>query len=667
VALAGSGAVAELDHDGSSVVSTVNVGNDPSALAVEDNRVWVANREDGTLSRIDPAHAVVDATVPLGGPPISLAAGAGILWATLANGRVAKVDARSARVLQTTRLGGEPAAVVSEGPNAWVATLAAPSSHRGGTLRLESDVLSECRCLDPLALVTGAGWQLADLVYDGLVAYRRVGGPAGATLVGDLAEAVPRPTNGDRTYVFRLRPGVRFSNGGLVQPSDVRASFVRSFKVKHVNLFPLYSKIMGADTCGSGGRCDLSRGIVADDSARTLTFHLAAPDPNFLYTLALPWAFVVSRGAPLAIAHRPLGGTGPYRIASFLPTRSGAAGHARYDRLVLVRNPRFRVFAPEATPDGYPDRITVTVGVPAATQVDAVEHGRADVASSLVGLPPRLVTRLARRYASQLHADSLGATEYVFLNTRVPPFDRSDARQAVNEGVDRAHLAQLLGGLQAARPTCQILPPDFPGYRPYCPYGRTPSPAGAWTGPNLSKARRLAAESGTVGTPVRVWAPADHAIIATYFATLLRRLGYRTSTMIVAGHPTHYYDEVGDPKTRAQIGWSGWIKDYTAPADFIRPLFSCAGIVPGDPADTSNYSWLCNRALDRRIQAAGRLQQQDPVAGERAWAALDRSIVDRAAVVPYTNDLTLTLLSRRTANYAFNPEWGVLLDQLWVH
>ncbi|MEA2311134.1 MAG: hypothetical protein QOE28_1102, partial [Solirubrobacteraceae bacterium] len=312
------------------------------------------------------------------------------------------------------------------------------------------------------------------------------------------------------------------------------------------------------------------------------------------------------------------------------------------------------------------DRIVMSVGMTEAQQIAAVEHGAADVAPSLVDLPAGVVDGLATRHASQLHADSLGETEYTFLNTRVAPFDRRDARRAVNEIVDRSALVQLLGGPDAARPTCQILPPDFPGYAPYCPYGARPSPAGTWSGPDLARARRLVAASGTRGARVRVWAPADHAAIATYFAGALRRLGYRATPRIVAGPTSGYYAAVGDPATRAQIGWAGWIKDYTAPADFLRPLFGCAGIVAGDPVATSNYSARCDRGLDRRIAAAGRVQEQDPVAGQRAWAAVDRAIVDRAAAVPYANDLAITLLSTRTSGYAFNPEWGVLLDQLWV-
>jgi peptide/nickel transport system substrate-binding protein len=61
-------------------------------------------------------------------------------------------------------------------------------------------------------------------------------------------------------------------------------------------------------------------------------------------------------------------------------------------------------------------------------------------------------------------------TQYLTLNTRIPPFDKHDARRAVNYALDRRKFADILGGQDAARPTCQILPPGFPGYVHYCPY-----------------------------------------------------------------------------------------------------------------------------------------------------------------------------------------------------
>jgi len=656
VTLAGSGEVVELDRDGRAVIQAVNVGNDPSALAVAARRVWVANTLDGTVSRIDPGSGSVDAVVRLGGAPRSLAVGGGNVWATLAGGRLVQFDARSGRLVATSRIGGEPAAVVANGSSAWVTTFDAAATHRGGTLRLETAELSECVCFDPLDYPSLASWQLLDLVYDGLVAYRRAGGPAGGALVGDLAQEVPRPSADGRTYVFRLRSVVHFSDGRDVRPSDVRASFERLFQIDHSGLAPFYAQILGAGRCVVGRRCDLSRGIVADDRDGIVTFHLGSADPDFLYKLALPPAFVVPFDSPRTIVHQLLLGTGPYRVD----------GSVEAHKLVLARNPHFRVFAAEATPDGFPDRIVATTDVSALSQVAAIEHRTTDVASALVDLPSLLVTRLATRYASQLHADPLGATEYLFLNTRVPPFNRLAARQAVNQAVDRERLVQLLGGPTAATPTCQILPPGFPGYRPYCPYGLRPSAAGTSTAPNLERARKLIARSGTRGARVQVWAPADHAAVAIYFAGLLRRLGYQASAHIVTGHTSRYYYAVGDPKRRAQAGWSGWIRDYTSAADFIRPLFTCSGIAAGDPAATTNYSRLCEVGVDRRVRTAEHLQQSDPVAGQEAWGAADRAIVDRAAAVPFANDLALTFLSQRTGNYQSNPEWGVLLDQLWV-
>ena len=66
-------------------------------------------------------------------------------------------------------------------------------------------------------------------------------------------------------------------------------------------------------------------------------------------------------------------------------------------------------------------------------------------------------------------------TSFVFLNTRQPPFSNVKARQAVSYAIDRARIMQLsdLDAGQAAV-TCQLLPADFPGHQPYCPYTTRP-------------------------------------------------------------------------------------------------------------------------------------------------------------------------------------------------
>ena len=81
-------------------------------------------------------------------------------------------------------------------------------------------------------------------------------------------------------------------------------------------------------------------------------------------------------------------------------------------------------------------------------------------------------------------------TTWLFLNTRVAPFDRRDARRAVALAIDREAVVAAAGGEHAARATCHLLPPTYPGYRPDCP------------SMDLAAARRLVAGSGTRGARV---------------------------------------------------------------------------------------------------------------------------------------------------------------------
>lgn len=99
-------------------------------------------------------------------------------------------------------------------------------------------------------------------------------------------------------------------------------------------------------------------------------------------------------------------------------------------------------------------------------------------------------------------------------------------RRALNYAVDRNAVIAVARAGAVAQPTCQVLPPNFPGYRPYCPYTANRSAGNHWVAPDLDRARRLVAASGTKGELVTVWT-ADRPEGA-YIAAVLRRLGYRT-------------------------------------------------------------------------------------------------------------------------------------------
>ncbi len=77
---------------------------------------------------------------------------------------------------------------------------------------------------------------------------------------------------------------------------------------------------------------------------------------------------------------------------------------------------------------------------------------------------------LLTRYPGRLHSDACPWTDWLFLNTRVPPFDDL-GRAAGTElrGRPRREWSNC-SAERWPRATCQVLPPAVPGYRPYCPY-----------------------------------------------------------------------------------------------------------------------------------------------------------------------------------------------------
>jgi hypothetical protein len=79
--------------------------------------------------------------------------------------------------------------------------------------------------------------------------------------------------------------------------------------------------------------------------------------------------------------------------------------------------------------------------------------------------------------------------------------DNLDARRAVALALDRRAVARALGGGDLARPTCQLLPPGFAGFLPYCPFTASGTASGR---PDLATARRLVERSGTRGAHVVV-------------------------------------------------------------------------------------------------------------------------------------------------------------------
>ena len=193
--------------------------------------------------------------------------------------------------------------------------------------------------------------------------------------------------------------------------------------------------------------------------------------------------------------------------------------------LTLVRNPYFRQWSYAAQPAGYPSVIRYEQMASPRQQESAVSAGRAD----LVDLSSTATDQsLAVRYPARVHSGLKLSTYYACSSTPASRRSRNlKARQAVNYAIDRARIIQLFRfapGQAAA--TCQMLPAGFPGYQRYCPY-TAGAKDGAWHGPDMAKALRLAQESGTTNVPVTVWSLNDSPgkAVGSYLVRAPQRAG----------------------------------------------------------------------------------------------------------------------------------------------
>jgi peptide/nickel transport system substrate-binding protein len=685
VANATDSTVVRIDARTGELGDSIGVATTPDALAADADGLWVASEFVSAISRLNPITGQTIEIIPLAGRPSAIALDSDSLWVAAADGTVARIHRITNRVT-TIDLGGQLDSIAINGDwvwvgdrsgyvhrlnradpssspvkiktvtsvaalaivegNVWVAAQVSPASHRGGTLRILLPGPSRADT-DPLGQ---SGNNVSLLEADGLVGYRRVGGVAGAALLPDLASAIPHPTNGGLTYTFHLRPNMVYSTGEPVRAADFRRAIERSFQIGlglGVSAQLFFGSIVGTDPCvnedgGPVDRCDLSEGILTDESSGTVTFNLSKPDPDFLFKLAMPSAYPVPEGVAMhGYVESLFPGTGPYVVSEVSDTE-----------VRLTRNPRFQVWDAAVRPDGFANEIVFSVVEDTATRLAMVENNEADYLHR-GRASPELFQGSETRYGAQWHVAS-NATWAAWMNTIKKPFDDVRVRKAVNLAMDRLHMADVYGGPPLVPVTCQILPPGFPGYAPYCPYTLKPDAGGHWRDPDLTEALRLVEESGTRGRHVVVGPTFDsYSQERDYLGEVLKKLGYDV-----------WVDKETDFDHLAQataagiiaIGPVGWAPDYLAPSIFFS-IFTCDG--------SNELINFCDETFDAAYKKALDLQATDPAAAWKAWADVDRMAVDLALWVPLYN-AGGDFVSARVGNYQFSPTGSVLFDQMWV-
>jgi peptide/nickel transport system substrate-binding protein len=507
----------------------------------------------------------------------------------------------------------------------------------GGTLL--AGIPSNPDHLDAALSATTEGWEILQSTNDGLMAFKRAGGGAGAEVVPDLATAVPRITDGGLVYTFHVRPGVRFSPpvNRAVRPSDVKASVERILKIDSPNV-SWYTGIAGAVAYEKGTAASIS-GIAADDARMTVSFRLTQPDGTFLEYMALPPAFVYPAGTPardVSTLSQYRVATGPYMISSYTPSQD----------VVLSRNPSFHPWP--GTPDGHLDGIKITIGVTPEQAVNETADGQLDW--YFLNPPPDRLAQLEAQYPGQVHKGATGEIEYFSMNERRYPFTKLAVREAVNYASNRLAMLKLEGGQGTVSEN--VIPPSFgSAYRKHTFFPYDPA-----------RAKALIKTAGVAGAHVTVWVlnTDPYPNVAQYMASVLDSLGMVATVKVVDA--SVYWDLIATEKNDPQIAYNNWSQDFPEGADFIDTQLNGEGIAN---VGNDNQSNVDIPAYNRMIDQAKRM----PIGSARnaMWAKLDALYTkNNVPWVAFMNAARYKFVSTRLHGLVFNGTYYDLFPSMWL-
>ena len=492
-----------------------------------------------------------------------------------------------------------------------------PGARRGGTLTiLQRDDVGH---LDPQRQYLTHANAIDQLMVRTLTMLKNDPRTGRQVLVGDLATDAGTDVHGDgRTWRFTLRTGLRYADGSAVTAADVAYGVARSY-TPELSDGPHYLRDWlagGAHYRGPyhGGR-RTPPGVTV--SGRTVTFHLAAPHPDFGYAASLGTTAPVPARTDPGLAHadrydRAPPATGPYRVA-------------RHDggTVVLTRN---RYWDPRTDPvrHDYPDRIVLRTGADPGTQTERLIADSDRDAVSLDGVPPELSDRVLgdRALRSRAIVGFWPFVTYLSINTRRVP--DVAVRRALNYAVDKAGYLDAIGGPPRGEVATTLLSPTVRGFRRYDAYP-SPNHRGA-----AGKARQLldgAHPTLRYAYPDTVSGRAG----ARAVSGSLRRAGFRVRPTPL--DPASFYPAVSRPDNRYDLYPVSWGADWPTGTTVLPTLF-------GGTAGTG-WSLLQVPALTRQLRTVS-AEPTDRAAAD--WARLDRRIMRRyAPCVPliYLKNLSL--------------------------
>ncbi len=450
-----------------------------------------------------------------------------------------------------------------------LAWLACGPACAAGTINRASS--AEPNSLDPhIATGNTASSILYDL-FIGLTTFDAAG-----RLIPGAAESWTLSPDG-MTYTFRLRPGLKWSDGTPLTSADFLYAVQRAVTPATASRFAsFFYPVRNARRILKGELPPEQVGVAAPDPG-TLVYRLEYPAPYFLQTLASNVASPVPRRQIEAFGRqwtRPgnIVSNGPFTLAEWIPN----------DRVTLIRNPNFF--------DAANVSVEAIHWYPVDNQATSLKRYQAGELDILLNFPNDQLAELRRKTPREVKIWPGTLLGYILLNNRIALFRDPRVRRALAMSLDREGIVQKIV-TPGSPPAYGLTPPAVAGYKAPLPgYAKTSAAQ------RLAEAQRLMQQAGYgPGKPLEfdlVYTTLEeNRRLAVAMASMWQKIGVRANPL--------NKDLIAINKSTRTADFQAVLYTWYPPND---DPYSFLGILEtGNPANYSGYS---NPAFDAMLARA---------------------------------------------------------------
>jgi peptide/nickel transport system substrate-binding protein len=525
-----------------------------------------------------------------------------------------------------------------------------PSDAKGGVIRMANS--GDWDSLDPADSYYSYEWDFVRLFGRSLLTFAAAPGQDGAKLTPDLATGLGQASDGDKTWTYHIRTGVKFEDGTTVTTKDVKYAVERSLD-KAVfpdgpTYFNDYLDLQGYTSPYKDSSPD-KLGLKAIDTPddTTIVFHLARPFAAFDYFAMLPSTIPVEQSKDTGSDYKKhVVSSGPYMFGT----------NNLGKNFTLVRNPNWD---PKTDPirKALPNEFDVSLNVNADDIDQRLMAG--DLEFDITGVGVQAAAQGKILGNPQLKADADNPTTariwYTAINGDVAPLDNVHCRKAIEYAADRTSLQAAFGGSIGGDIATDLLPPVIPGAKAFDPY-----PSTGHTGDEAKAKQELQA----CGQP-------------SGFSTNISYRAERPRERATAEALQQSLAKVGIKLTIKPFPQNDYGKLYAGKPDFAKSN-DLGLMVYGWQADwPEGFGWFSQIVDSRVIRASGgnsNLGVKDPAvdqlidkasttednsARQQVWNQVDQKVMDDAYVLPGVVAKELLYRPSKVTNVFVNDGYGM--------